>query len=70
MAIHGQPGHQSELQQHLFRRNGRKITRRVEARPYAAGFKPDDSVVSIYSGWSLNNICYFASIPIHETIQH
>jgi len=33
------------------------------------GFKPDDSVVSIYSGWSLNNICYFASIPIHETIQ-
>jgi hypothetical protein len=34
------------------------------------GFKPDDSVVSIYSGWSLNNICYFASIPIHETIQH
>jgi hypothetical protein len=34
------------------------------------GFKPGDSVVSIYSGWSLTNVCYFAAIPIHETIQH
>jgi hypothetical protein len=34
------------------------------------GFKPEDSVISIYSGWSLNNICFFASIPIHEVIQH
>src|SRR5215472_6832281 len=34
------------------------------------GFRPDESVVSIYSGWSLTNVCYFAAIPIHETIQH
>lgn len=34
------------------------------------GFKPEDSVVSIYSGWSLTNVCYFAAIPIHETIKN
>jgi hypothetical protein len=34
------------------------------------GFKPDESVVSIFSGWSLNNIAWFAAIPIHEVIQN
>jgi hypothetical protein len=33
------------------------------------GFKPDDSVVSIYSGWSLSNICWFSPMPIHEVIK-
>jgi hypothetical protein len=34
------------------------------------GFKPDESVVSIYSGWSLNNICFFGSMPIHDVIKN
>jgi hypothetical protein len=34
------------------------------------GFKPDESVVSIFTGWSMNNICYFPAIPIHENIKN
>jgi len=34
------------------------------------GFKPEESVVSIFSGWSLNNVCFFASIPMHEVMKN
>jgi len=34
------------------------------------GFKPEESIVSIYSGWSLTNVCFFAQIPIHEVIKN
>ena len=34
------------------------------------GFKPDESVVSIFSGWSLNNVAWFGSLPIHEVIKN
>jgi hypothetical protein len=33
------------------------------------GFKPDDSVVSIFTGWSLNDIAWFSPLPIHEVIK-
>jgi len=33
------------------------------------GFKPDESAVSIYRGWSLSNICWFNPMPIHEVIR-
>jgi len=33
------------------------------------GFKPEDNVVSLFSGWSLSNICWFSSMPIHEVVQ-
>ena len=32
------------------------------------GFKPDDSVVSIFNGWSLNNVAWFPKMPYHELI--
>ena len=34
------------------------------------GFKPDESVVSIFSGWSLNNIAWFPNMPYHELIKN
>jgi len=34
------------------------------------GFKPDESVVSIFSGWSLNNIAWFPATPYHELIKN
>jgi hypothetical protein len=34
------------------------------------GFKPDDSVVSIFSGWSLNNVAWFPAMPYHELINN
>jgi hypothetical protein len=33
------------------------------------GFKPTESVISIFTGWSMNNICWFGPIPIHEVIE-
>ncbi len=33
------------------------------------GFKPEDSTVSIFTGWSLTNVCYFG-VPYHELINH
>jgi len=33
------------------------------------GFKPSDSVVSLFSGWSLNNVAWFSSMPIHDVIR-
>ena len=33
------------------------------------GFKPADSVVSLFSGWSLNNIAWFSPMPIHDVIR-
>lgn len=34
------------------------------------GFKPDESVVSIFSGWSLNNVAWFPATPYHELIKN
>ena len=34
------------------------------------GFKPDESVVSIFSGWSLNNVAWFPKMPYHELINN
>jgi hypothetical protein len=34
------------------------------------GFKPTDSVVSIFSGWSLNNVAWFPNMPYHELINN
>lgn len=33
------------------------------------GFKPTDSTVTIFTGWSLTNVCYFG-LPYHEMINH
>ncbi|MEJ2110655.1 MAG: hypothetical protein P8Z37_12235 [Acidobacteriota bacterium] len=33
------------------------------------GYKASDSVVSLFSGWSLNNIAWFSSMPIHDVIR-
>jgi hypothetical protein len=33
------------------------------------GFKPSESVVSLFSGWSLNNIAWFSPMPIHDVIR-
>ena len=33
------------------------------------GFKPSESVVSVFSGWSLNDICWFSRLPMHVVIQ-
>ncbi len=33
------------------------------------GFKPTDSTVSVFTGWSLTNVCYFG-LPYHEMITH
>jgi hypothetical protein len=33
------------------------------------GFKPAESVVSLFSGWSLNNVAWFSSMPIHDVIR-
>ena len=33
------------------------------------GFKPSDSVVSLFSGWSLNNVAWFSPMPIHDVIR-
>ena len=34
------------------------------------GFKQDDSVVSVFSGWSLNNVAWFPAMPYHELIKN
>jgi len=34
------------------------------------GFKPSDSVVSIFSGWSLNNVAWFPAMPYYELINN
>jgi len=33
------------------------------------GFNRSDSVVSIFSGWSLNDIAWYSPLPIHEVIR-
>jgi hypothetical protein len=33
------------------------------------GFKPEESVISILSGWSLSNVCWFSPMPIHDVIK-
>jgi hypothetical protein len=33
------------------------------------GFKPEESAVTIFTGWSLTNVCYFG-LPYHEMILH
>jgi hypothetical protein len=33
------------------------------------GFKPSDSVVSLFSGWSLNNVAWFSPMPIHDVLR-
>ena len=33
------------------------------------GFKKDESVVSIFSGWSLNDIAWYSPLPQHEVIK-
>jgi len=33
------------------------------------GFKPEESVVSIFSGWSLNDIAWYSPLPQHEVIK-
>ena len=33
------------------------------------GFKPSESVVSLFSGWSLNNVAWFSSMPIHDVLR-
>jgi hypothetical protein len=33
------------------------------------GFKPDESVVSVFTGWSMSDICWFSPMAIHEVIQ-
>lgn len=34
------------------------------------GFKPNDSVVSVFSGWSLNNIAWYSNLTIQEVIRN
>jgi len=34
------------------------------------GFKPNDSVVSIFSGWSLNNIAWYSDLTYQEVIKN
>jgi hypothetical protein len=34
------------------------------------GFKPNDSVVSVFSGWSISDIGWFSVLPIHQVIRH
>ncbi|MEJ2109989.1 MAG: hypothetical protein P8Z37_08760 [Acidobacteriota bacterium] len=33
------------------------------------GFEPSESVVSIFGGWSLDNIAWFSPLPIHQVIR-
>jgi hypothetical protein len=33
------------------------------------GFKKTDSVVSLFSGWSVNDIAWYSPLPIHEVIR-
>ncbi len=33
------------------------------------GFKKSDSVVSLFSGWSINDIAWYSPLPIHEVIR-
>lgn len=33
------------------------------------GFKKSDSVVSLFSGWSFNDIAWYSPLPIHEVIR-
>ena len=33
------------------------------------GFKPAESVVSIFGGWSLSNIAWYTPLPVHEVIR-
>jgi hypothetical protein len=33
------------------------------------GFKASDSVVSIFGGWSISDICWYSSTPIYEVIR-
>ena len=33
------------------------------------GFKPSESVVSLFSGWSLNNVAWFSPMPIHDVLR-
>jgi hypothetical protein len=33
------------------------------------GFKKSDSVVSLFSGWSVNDIAWYSPLPIHEVIR-
>jgi hypothetical protein len=33
------------------------------------GFKKSDSVVSLFSGWSMNDIAWYSPLPIHEVIR-
>ncbi len=33
------------------------------------GFKKNDSVVSLFSGWSINDIAWYSPLPIHEVIR-
>ena len=33
------------------------------------GFKKSDSVVSVFSGWSMNDIAWYSPLPIHEVIR-
>ncbi len=33
------------------------------------GFKPEESTITIFTGWSLTNVCYFG-LPYHEMITH
>jgi hypothetical protein len=34
------------------------------------GFKQDESVVSLFSGWSLNDIAWYSPLPQHEVIKN
>jgi hypothetical protein len=34
------------------------------------GFKPNESVVSVFSGWSMSDVCWFSLQPMHQVIQH
>jgi hypothetical protein len=33
------------------------------------GFKKSDSVISLFSGWSINDIAWYSPLPIHEVIR-
>ena len=33
------------------------------------GFKKSDSVVSVFSGWSINDIAWYSPLPIHQVIR-
>jgi hypothetical protein len=33
------------------------------------GFKPSDSVVSVFGGWSLSNIAWYSPLPIYQVIR-